>query len=256
MGKKFVTVALVFVFGILAFRVVLAEKGNPTVLFSQGLGQKFLIQKEGDLQLSKFARLFADEGFRVTSSDGPITDETLKDTDVVVISGAFTPLTASEIDALLRFVERGGSLCVMLHVPQPLSGLMSRLQIFASNGVIREREHVMKNEPKEFFVRNVEKHPITSGVEQIGVHGGWALMSDSKDATIIARTSSRAWIDLDRDGIFGSSDAQQSFGVAIAGTYGKGRYVVFGDDAIFQNVFLEKENTALAKNLVKWLKGS
>jgi hypothetical protein len=60
---------------------------------------------------------------------------------------------------------------------------------------------------------------------------------------------------LNRDGKFNSTDAQQSFGVAIAGTYGKGKYVVFGDDAIFQNVFLKGENMALGKNLARWLRG-
>jgi hypothetical protein len=102
----------------------------------------------------------------------------------------------------------------------------------------------------------MDRHPITKGIQKIGVHGGWALISDSKQGKIIARTGSNAWVDLNRDGTLNSSDAQQSFGVIIAGISGKGTYVVFGDDAIFQNVFLEKENMVLGKNLVNWLKGS
>jgi hypothetical protein len=37
---------------------------------------------------------------------------------------------------------------------------------------------------------------------------------------------------------------------------GKGRYIIFGDDALFQNRFLVGENLFLAGNLVAWLLGS
>jgi hypothetical protein len=79
-------------------------------------------------------------------------------------------------------------------------------------------------------------------------------MTESKKARIIALTGSKAWIDLNRDGKFNATDARQSFGVVIAGTLGKGKYVIFGDDAIFQNKFLKKDNMPLAKNLADWMK--
>ena len=73
---------------------------------------------------------------------GQINDAMLKTADVLIISGAFQPLSPEEIDAVVRFVENGGKLFVMLHIPQPFTGLMSRLKIYASNGVIQEHgEH-------------------------------------------------------------------------------------------------------------------
>jgi hypothetical protein len=44
-----------------------------------------------------------------------------------------------------------------------------------------------------------------------------------------------------------------SVGVIVAGELGAGRFVVFGDDAIFQNKFLDEQNRRLAKNLARWL---
>jgi len=41
--------------------------------------------------------------------------------------------------------------------------------------------------------------------------------------------------------------------VAVAGRSGKGRFVVFGDDAIFQNKFLTGDNLVLGRNLASWL---
>ena len=239
---------------LLSLAVVQAEAKKRTVIFDQGHGQKFVIEKGGDLQLSRLSGLLKKEGYDVKVSAGKMKDATLDIADVLIISGGFQPLSPEEISAVIRFVERGGRLCVMLHIPQPLTGLMSRLKIYASNGVIQEQENTINNAPKEFFITTMENHSITKGLKKIGVHGAWALMTESKTAQTIARTGPNAWIDLNRDGKFNETDARQSFGVIIAGTLGKGRYIIFGDDAIFQNKFLDQENMALGKNLADWMK--
>jgi hypothetical protein len=254
--KKHQIIAALF---LLAFCFLLsgarADAKQPVVIFDQGHGQKFVIEQEGDLQLSGLSKLFKDAGFEVKINIGQLTDESLAKTDVLVISGAFNPLSSTETEAILHFIDKGGRLCVMLHIPQPVAGLMDRLKIYASNGAIQEQKNIIRQEPKEFFTSKLEKHAITSGVKKFAVHGGWALMSESKTARVIASSSPRAWIDLNRNNTFDSPpDAQQSFGIAVAGTLGKGHYVIFGDDALFQNSFLVKENLALGKNLVSWLK--
>ena len=251
--KRFILFFCLGVF-LLSLAVVQAEAKKLTVIFDQGHGQKFVIEKEGELQLSRLAGLFREKGYDVKVNAGQMNDATLKAADVLIISGAFQPLLPEEINAVIRFVERGGKLCVMLHIPQPITGLMSRLKVYASNGVIQEQENTIHNAPKEFFITNLEKHAITKGVKKIGIHGAWALMTESKNAQIIARTGPKAWIDLNRDGKFNETDARQSFGVVIAGTLGKGRYVIFGDDAIFQNKFLDQENMPLGKNVADWMK--
>jgi hypothetical protein len=252
--KRFILFLCIGLFFILSLAVIQAEAKKRTVIFDQGHGQKFVIEKEGDLQLSKLSGLLKKEGYEVKVNAGQINDTALKTADVLLISGAFQPFSPEEINAIIRFLEREGKLCVMLHIPQPLTGLMNRLKVYASNGVIQEQENTINNEPKEFFITNMEKHKITEGLKKIGVHGAWALMTESTTARIIARTGPKAWVDLNRDGKFNQTDVQQSFGVVIAGTLGKGRYVIFGDDAIFQNKFLDQENMPLGKNLADWMK--
>jgi Domain of unknown function (DUF4350) len=254
MKQKYFIVFLCISLFLLSLAVVQAEAKKRTVIFDQGHGQKFVIEKEGDLQLSRLSGLLEGKGFDIKANAGPINNAALKTADVLIISGAFQPLSAEEINSVLRFVGRGGKLCVMLHIPQPLTGLMSRLKIYASNGVIQEQENTINNEPKDFYITKMGKHKITKGLKKIGVYGAWALMTESANAQIIARTGPMAWIDLNRDGIFNGTDARQSFGVIIAGTLGKGRYVIFGDDAIFQNKFLDRENMSLGKNLADWMK--
>jgi hypothetical protein len=251
--KRFILFLCIGLF-LLSLAVVQAEAEKRTVIFDQGHGQKFVIEKEGDLQLSGLSGLLKKEGSDVKVNAGRINDAALNTADVLLISGAFQPFSPEEINAIIRFLERGGKLCVMLHIPQPLTGLMNRLKVYASNGVIQEQENTINNAPKEFFITDMEKHEITKGLKKIGVHGAWALMTDSATAQIIARTGPKAWIDLNRDGKFNETDARQSFGVVIAGALGKGRYIIFGDDAIFQNKFLDQENMPLGRNLADWMK--
>jgi len=251
--KRFILFLCIGLF-LLSLAVVQAEAEKRTVIFDQGHGQKFVIEKEGDLQLSGFSGLLKKEGYDVKVNAVRINDAALNTADVLLISGAFQPFSPEEINAIIRFLERGGKLCVMLHIPQPLTGLMNRLKVYASNGVIQEQENTINNAPKEFFITDMEKHEITKGLKKIGVHGAWALMTESTTAQIIARTGPKAWIDLNGDGKFNETDARQSFGVVIAGALGKGRYIIFGDDAIFQNKFLDQENMPLGKNLADWMK--
>jgi len=245
---------LILTIGLMLLAVVQAEAKKLTVIFDQGHGQKFVIEKEGELDLSGLSGLLKGNGYNVKINAGRINNASLHAADVLIISGAFQPFSPEEIDAVIRFVEGGGKLCVMLHIPQPLTGLMSRLEIYASNGVIQEQENMINNSPLDFYATDMEKHKITKGITKIGIHGAWALMTESETGQIIARTGPKAWIDLNGDGKFNGNDARQAFGVIIAGTLGKGRYLIFGDDAIFQNKFLDRENMSLGKNLADWMK--
>lgn len=251
--KRFILFLCMGLF-LMSLAVVQAEAKKLTVIFDQGHGQKFVVENEGDLQLSGLSGLLRGKGYDVKVNTGQINAAALNTADVLVISGAFQPLSPEEIKAIIRFLERGGKLCAMLHIPQPLTGLMNRLKVYASNGVIQEQENTINNAPKEFFVTTMEKHEITKGLKKIGVHGAWALMSGDTTARIIARTGPNAWIDLNGDGKFSETDARQSFGVVIAGELGKGSYLIFGDDAVFQNRFLDQENMPLGKNLADWMK--
>jgi len=222
----------------------------PVVLFDGGHKQQFHSDREGDLDLSGLASLFKDEGFDLRTSSFPLTGKSLDGIDVLVISGPFAPLSPDEIEAVARFVEEGGALCVMLHIAQPLGTLLHRLNVDFANGVIRESENVIDGESLNFRVFRLEPHPLTEGLEGFAVYGGWAVRNTDESIRILASTSPNASIDLNGDR---KGDAVQSFGVLVAGEIGKGRFAVFGDDAIFQNRFLKGENLRLGKNLARWL---
>ncbi|GFE57152.1 GldG family protein [Geobacter sp. AOG1] len=227
---------------------------KQVVLFDEGHGQRFSIGEKGPLHLAGLAERFRMGGFEVTQSTGILADGTLAATDVLVLSGPFTPYAPDEVAAIAHFLERGGRLAVMLHVAPPLGDVLHRIGVDFSNGVIREHDNVIGDEPLNFRVTSLAGDPLLAGLGGFSVYGCWALTNIDSRATIIASTGARASVDLGTGADGKPLQAVQSFGVAVAGKLGQGRFVVFGDDAIFQNRFLDVDNRHLADNLVQWLK--
>jgi len=222
-------------------------------VFDEAHGERFLPERDGPLDLSHFAKLLEQQGFETKATDQATTDELLAHIDVLVISGAFKPLTAAEVEATTRFIERGGRLVVTLHIGPPVADLLHRLHTSISNGVICEQENIIADTCTDFRVTRFKAHALTKGLKDVRIFGGWALLNTGGETSIVAETSPRAWIDLNGDGKLDAGDAMQSFGVVVAGQLGRGRFVVFGDDAVFQNQFLKDGNLLLARNLGAWL---
>jgi hypothetical protein len=228
----------------------------PVVLFDQGHGQHFLVGNQGELDLSKLGETFTGQGFQLktTAPNQAFTDEALARVSTLIISGAFKPINDSEIQVIKKFIDQGGQLCVMLHIGSPFAALLNGLGVDVSNGVIRERSNLPQADaPTDFFVTDLAAHPISQGITQLNLYGAWALNTELA-ANVIAKTSPTAWVDLNNDKELGPGDASQAFSVVVSGQLGHGHFLVFGDDAIFQNRFLTGQNQKLAVNLVTWLK--
>ena len=228
------------------------DKPTPTVLFDEAHGQRFVVEKDRPLDLSRLAAVFEKGGFLVKTNKEELSDQSLADVKALVISGPFSPLAPSEVDAVTRFLEQGGRVTVMLHIGPPLAELLHRLGVSISNGVIQEREQLIDDKPLDFRVVRLKPHPLTKDLKAFGVFGGWALLNTGNNTEIVAQTSPSAWIDLSGDRTLGEGDAVQSFGVIVTGQLGQGRFAIFGDDAIFQNQFLKDGNAVLARNLASW----
>ena len=225
----------------------------PVVLFDEGHGQQFLARGDRPLDLAALAGVFTAAGCEVRTSGQPLNAAALAGIDVLVLSGAFQPLTADEVTAVREFVVRGGGLAVMLHIAPPVASLLHALEVDFTNGTLREKDHLIGGSRQDFRVLDLVAHPLTAGLTDFAVYGAWALRGTAPGVDVVARTGAHGWVDLNHDGQLGQGDAMQPFGVAVAATLGRGRFVVFGDDALFQNRFLEGNNQVLAGNLARWL---
>jgi hypothetical protein len=238
---------------ILATSLSFAAEGAPTVVFDQGHGQRFTVGDPGELQLSKLADILRNSQASITSTTAPLSDDTLKGAAGLVISGAFKPLLPGEVEAVARFVQNGGRVAVMLHIAPPLESLLNRFDVDYSVSVLHERKNVIDDD-LNFRVTDLSTSPLFSGLKSFSAYGVWAIWP-GKLSRSIARTSPEAWIDLNGDKVLSNGDAVGVFTVVVTGTLGKGGFAVFGDDAIFQNRFLDDDNRKLAGNLATWLTG-
>ena len=246
--SRILLLSIIAVFCLTAYTVA-----APVVLFDESHGQQFLVGKSGQLDLSELAALYQGNGFTIRNHADGLTEETLASVDVLVLSGPFLPLSDRELEAVIGFVGAGGGLAIMLHIASPVRDLLHRLDVDYTNGVLRETRQIIDGNPLNFNVSRMAGHPLTSGLESFSVYGVWALRGTASHTMILAETSPHGWVDLDHDNRLSKVDAVQTFGVMVAGEIGRGRYVVFGDDAIFQNRFLGQANRQLALRLVDWL---
>ena len=227
----------------------------PVVLFDQAHGQQFLVEKSRPLDLSGLADIFSEQGATLRTNSAPITDSLLSDVDILIISGPFAPINQQEVISIMKFVYRGGKLAVMMHIPHPFNNLLPSLGIAVSSGSVAEQENFTGTSPRDFMLKDLTPHPLTQNLDSINIYGGWALLNTKKGVQIIAQTSHKAWVDLNSNGQLNDRDAMQAFPMILAGEAGKGSFVVFGDDAIFQNQFLKDNNLTLARNLAAWFCG-
>ncbi len=252
--KKASGICLLLVFAVFSSACAREAAAAPVVLFDQAHDQRFVIARDEPLQLSGFAAILAGEGLDVRSSAEPLTGKSLQGVAALIISGPFKVLDAKETEAVVRFVERGGRLAVMLHIGPPFADLLTRLEVNFTNYVLYEQENIIDGDSRNFQVKVLDNSQLFTGIDHFSLYGGWALLNSAPAARVIASTSPGGWVDLNGDRKLSKGDAIGSFGVVVTGELGSGRYIVFGDDAIFQNKFLDEQNRQLAINLARWFK--
>jgi Domain of unknown function (DUF4350) len=228
----------------------------PRLLFDQGHRQAFVIEKEGPLQLSQLAELFQQQGWQVEQTRETLSRESLNDIDALIISGAFSPLSPDEIDAVLGYLQRGGKLAVMIHIGQPLLPLVHELGVDVGSRVINEKQNQPNGKTIDFRVQSFNPHPLTENLQSFTIYGGWPLRVFEQQGKPIASSGPHSWVDMNQDKKFSKGDMISPFNVLVSGDYGRGSFAVFADDAIFQNQFLRGGNKALAENLGRWLKAA
>jgi len=195
--------------------------------------------------------LLEEEGFQcIRLVEFPITEDKLEKFDIFVIpcpdQSKFSP---AEVDAIVDFVARGGSLLVMSHAGGD-PGLRTNLNTitekfgvsFQNNQVVDERQNfVHSNMPK---ITRFADHPITQGINELCYPAGCGLKVIGGNAIGVA---------------FASKTAEPPEATIIAAAeFGRGKVVALGSYEIFRDRTAGGLNTAqnalLALNIFNWLK--
>jgi hypothetical protein len=203
-----------------------------------------------------FAKLLRRDGYVVQPSAESVTAAMLGRGDVYVIANAIAEsdqgelrlpqeqaFTAAEVEAILAWVEEGGSLLLIAdHMPFPaaVEELAAAFDIYFSNGYLydAEGESMLQFTPDA----GLGNHPITEGrepgerVDSVRSFTGQAFRADREVAPLLTVPRGSVLRLPSTAGVFEPDTPTLPAGGMLQGAvfeYGKGRVAVFGEAAMF-----------------------
>lgn len=147
------------------------------------------------------------------------------------------------------YLKRGGHLVVMDDFGESdslLTALDSSIQI-KKLPLCQDDKYFQS--PSLPILTNISNSGITAGVGQIYTNNPVALALGD-DTDILATTTSKAWLDIDRSGTFDKGEYFSTYPVIASENYGDGSLTVIADPDIFINSMMDRgDNNRLASNI-------
>ncbi|NMC58858.1 MAG: hypothetical protein GYA51_05660 [Candidatus Methanofastidiosa archaeon] len=193
-------------------------------------------------------------GFKTKVNNVPITGDTLKSSNILVLWNPNNNLEESEVAALSKFIEDGGSLLILAsHEYDMIDPTRDSLNTLLEPYGIR----IMKNgtdDPTNRkgcsctpIIHNFTSHPITKDINSIILY---------KPASLEVKNSAIAIAKGDNDTFSIGTEPVGGENVVIVAVSekDKGKVAVIGSPYIFDNGKIgEMQNKEFAKNLFLWL---
>ena len=234
-----------------------------------------------DGRYAPFAKLLANDGYRVAGHSEPFTAQSLAATDLLVISNATAPdgaesaFTDAEIAALAAWVKSGGAL-LLIADHKPFAGAAAKLG--KAFGVTFQDGYAidMGSQGKDLFRRGagLADHPITRGakgdpaVTQVRTFTGSAFEAPGA-APLLTLSEGFILLRPTQPGLVDDKTPRSPAGGLLQGaalSHGKGRVVVMGEAAMFSSQLAgadkrimgfgaegAEQNQRFALNLMHWL---
>lgn len=151
----------------------------------------------------------------------------------------------SEDAARLRtFVEQGGTLVVAEdfgpHSNELLADVGATTRV---DGRLLRDERYYYQSPNITVANDVTRHPLTTGVEQLTLNHGTALVantSEGSETEVLVNSSSFAYFDGNRNAEFDESETIEHRPVATVEPVGQGRVIVIADPSLMINAMLDR----------------
>jgi hypothetical protein len=250
-------------------RVIFDESHSEAWTIRPELASEVQPAHPGDASLARAAQALADRDFEVTAhTDGPLITDSLGAAHVLVIAHPSEPkweatlnggdprLSETELNEIVRFVERGGGLIVLGETEQDkygnnLNDLLDRFGLRIENATVQDYTHHHGDAPS-WVLADLDRStapPVTSNgvsadllarVNQACFYrAGTLALGLENGARAIARTHDTA--------------SSPHAPLAAVTTYGDGRVVVLADSDLFgDDCISDLDHEALWLNLVYW----
>ncbi|MGH0032834.1 MAG: Gldg family protein [Myxococcota bacterium] len=256
------------------YRLASVDSGVVAMLRGEGEGDPELRTEQG---YGGLASMLATEGYEVRSLVTMAMRDVPEDVDVIVALAPRRDLHAPALDAIRRFLARGGGLVALLEpgVHSGLEDVLAEWGLRSPDRVIIDPAHgeglggeVEGACPLAF---NYETHPVTRGLDRnrmtffCGARSFELRKVDVNDSLrAVVQTSPRAWLSDDLDvldrrgkGVEHQGERQDYHPIAVAGRFERGevetRIFAVGDADFASNRYLRAlYNLDLLMNGIHW----
>ena len=216
---------------------------------------------EASLGHGRFLHYVRSCGYETRLHRQEITPKSLEKVSIVVLLMNSSPMKLQERQALISFVRRGGGLLVVgdhTDVEGTSSALNPLIKAFGAQFAF---DTVWRR--LDAGVRDVRflAHPLTCHLQRAYFSTGCSINLDCcSPLRPFIRSSSMLFSDLGHygraaylgDGQLNEGERLGSLPLAVAGSFGKGRVVLLGDSAYFQNGVMVL-NESFANRILGWL---
>ena len=237
---------------------------NPSFKFNDGplvmidaAHKNFFVQSH---LIKPLVDILLNDGYRVSFIDKTLTRENLNQAKILIIITALPfdfatqrsaaemqTFTENELNEVQAWVKNGGSLLVFSeHAPfdQAINPLLKKFEIESSVGVTIDTLNYDKSYNSRMIVFKGENlnnsHPLVNGkyeVKKLVSFGGSALSGEKYDNILRLGNSSLNVRHQTGNGPIGRGNSQ-----GLAGFYGKGKVVAFGDSNGFTAMIFDNED--------------
>ena len=237
---------------------------NPSFKFNDGplvmidaAHKNFFVQSH---LIKPLVDIVLNDGYRVSFIDKTLTRENLNQAKILIIITALPfdfatrrsaaemqTFTENELNEVQAWVKNGGSLLVFSeHAPfdQAINPLLKKFEIESSVGVTIDTLNYDKSYNSRMIVFKGENlnnsHPLVNGkyeVKKLVSFGGSALSGEKYDNILRLGNSSLNVRHQTGNGPIGRGNSQ-----GLAGFYGKGKVVAFGDSNGFTAMIFDNED--------------
>lgn len=270
--------------------VKLTRRDSKKVYFLTGHNERAIeggdAGKEQGFQAARDA--LANENYEVETLLLAAKGEVPEDADAVIAAGPTRPFHPSELDALRRYMERGGALMALVdpRAATDLYGLLEEWGAQIGDDVVVDRVQGLFGRPVSPFAAEYPAHPITEGLREPTLfHVARSVMAKDEAAPALVslvRTSEESWAERDIEGLFrdgkatlDGDDLRGPVSIAVAGELDlngasapdeageeeapaaeRARLVVVGDSDFASNGLIGQfRNRDFFVNSVNWLLG-
>ncbi len=262
--------------------LIVLSRGELKAYFTSGHGELSWERAEPEhRRLSGFKQLLEYSGYQVATLgvDSGLSDEIPEDAALVIVAGAEKAFHASEIAALTRYLERGGSLFIALEPGRPealgtqaanLSGILELMGITQDSGILASDQQIV-----QMVGGRLDRMNITTG--SFSAHASSAVLASQPsgmmfsrassltsipnsraNAVATVRTTAQTWLDSDLNLEFNADTGESRMArpLAMAATGGTPvfRAIVTGDATMMSDfAIVARGNQQFLTDALNWL---